>query len=102
MTTHGKWSQPGVPHKGWTCIDVYDVGEPSHLCEMCEEQLVRYVHVMEHPDHSEALDVGCVCAGNMEQDPVGARKRETRLKSRQRQRGQWLDKPWRVSEKGNE
>jgi hypothetical protein len=21
MTLHGKWSQPGVPHRGWVCVD---------------------------------------------------------------------------------
>jgi hypothetical protein len=21
MTATGKWTQPGVPHKGWACID---------------------------------------------------------------------------------
>jgi hypothetical protein len=40
----GKWSEPGVPHRGWNCIDIHDVGEPSHLCEMCESQMVRYIH----------------------------------------------------------
>ncbi|GHV93821.1 hypothetical protein AGMMS50293_01410 [Spirochaetia bacterium] len=40
----GKWSEPGVPYKGWTCIDVEDIEEPCLTCEMCESQLIRYVH----------------------------------------------------------
>jgi hypothetical protein len=43
----GKWSQPGVPHKGWVCVDIEDLGEPSLTCEMCESQNIRYVHYME-------------------------------------------------------
>jgi len=40
----GKWSQAGVPHRGWTCVDIDDLGEPSATCEMCETQEIRYVH----------------------------------------------------------
>jgi hypothetical protein len=25
----GKWSAAGVPHKGWVCVDIEDLGEPS-------------------------------------------------------------------------
>lgn len=49
----GKWSMPGVPHKGWTCIDIEDLGAPDAVCEMCERQDIRYVHAMEHPDYPE-------------------------------------------------
>lgn len=77
MRAYGKWSDPGVPHKGWRCVKIQDRGEPSHTCEMCETTSVRYVHTMEHDDYPTELYVGCVCAGNMEQDPVGARKRES-------------------------
>ena len=28
----GKWRQQGVPHRGWTCIDIEDLGEPAHTC----------------------------------------------------------------------
>jgi hypothetical protein len=68
----GKWRRPGVPHKGWQCIDIEDLEEPCHVCEMCEVQIVRYVHTMFHPDYG-TLEVGCICAGYMEQDLVGAR-----------------------------
>ena len=44
----GKWSRVGVPHKGWTCVNVEDLGEPEAVCEMCEIQQIRYVHWMEH------------------------------------------------------
>ena len=62
---YGRWSEPGLPHKGWICIDVIDLGEgASKLCEMCEHADIRYVHYMAHEDYPQVLDVGCVCASH--------------------------------------
>ena len=80
-TQRGKWSQPGVPQRGWTCVDVDDLGEPSQLCEMCESVDIRFLHHMQHPDYSDILAVGCVCAEHMEQDYVRPKEREKRLRS---------------------
>jgi hypothetical protein len=101
MTGTGKWAQPGVPHRGWECVDIEDLGNVDAVCEMCEMVHIRFVHIMEHPDH-EALRVGCVCAGNMEQDLVGARRRESEFKKRQSRRSSWLTRPWRTSRAGND
>ena len=49
-TRRGKWSEAGVPKKGWTCVGVEDLEEPSQLCEMCDSAEIRYAHIMEHPD----------------------------------------------------
>jgi hypothetical protein len=100
-TGTGKWRQGGVPHKGWTCVRIEDLEVPSHVCEMCENQLVRYVHTMRHPEYPEVLRVGCICAGHLEEDVTGARRRETNLKSVGRRRALWLARKWRVSRKGN-
>ncbi len=70
----GKWSIAGVPHKGWTCVDIEDLGEPSAECEMCESQSIRYVHHMQHPQYANVLAVGCVCAGHMEGDLAASRR----------------------------
>ena len=43
----GKWSQAGVPHKGWRCVDVDDRAAVDHVCQMCESQAVRFVHKTE-------------------------------------------------------
>jgi hypothetical protein len=102
MTATGKWTQPGVPHKGWTCIDIEDLDSPGHVCEMCEVQEVRYVHTMEHSDYAGSLLVGCICAGHMEQDLVGARAREDAFKASRSRRARWLTREWRVSHAGNE
>ena len=91
----GKWRELGVPHKGWQCIGIEDLEEPCHLCQMCEVQIVRYMHTMFHPDYGE-LEVGCICAGHMEQDLIGARLRETSFKQRLSRRMNWLRCRWRV------
>jgi len=97
----GKWSKPGVPHRGWNCVDIEDLGEPNLECEMCESQMIRYVHHMEHPQFPEVLQVGCVCAGHLEGDVAAARTREASMKSRSGKRKRWLTRKWRVSAKGN-
>jgi hypothetical protein len=97
----GKWARAGVPKKGWSCIGIDDLGEPSAICEMCEHQEIRYVHTMRHPDYPDQLECGCVCAGHMEQDLIGARSREQRLKNGATRRKRWLVRKWKTSAKGN-
>lgn len=102
MTDHGKWSLPGVPHKGWTCVDDEDLGRPRAICEMCEEQKIRYVHYMTHPDFDGTLAVGCICAGHMEENPQAAKAREKTLQNIAKRKANWLSRNWRRSTKGNE
>jgi hypothetical protein len=83
----GKWSRRSIPHKGWTCIDMHDLGDVRMICEMCETAEIRYVHVMTHPDFESGegeLEVGCICAGNMEQDYAAAELREKQYRRRQK------------------
>jgi hypothetical protein len=99
-TSRGKWSQPGVPHKGWTCVGVEDLEEPSQICEMCESVEIRYVHNMEHPDYPAILNVGCVCAEHMEGDYVRPRQREASLRKASRRRSNWHKRTWSLSQTG--
>jgi hypothetical protein len=98
----GKWAQSDVPHRGWTCVDVEDLGEPSATCEMCEVMRIRYVHHMEHLQYDDVLRVGCVCAEHMEGDYVGPRRREAALKNRLKRRQRFVDREWNRSRAGNE
>jgi hypothetical protein len=101
--------QPGVPHKGWHCVDVVDLradGEPADetdyaTCQMCGNEKIRYVHIMEHPDLDENFEVGCVCAEKMSGDYEGPKRREAKLRNRAVRRTRWLQRKWRVSAKGN-
>ncbi len=97
----GKWSQPGVPHHGWICVGMEDLGEPTGQCEMCEAQAIRYVHQMKHPEYPDELGVGCVCAEHMETDKGASRSREKDLKNVAEKRKRWLTRKWRLSKKGN-
>lgn len=99
-TQRGKWSAAGVPHKGWQCIGVEDLREPSAVCAMCECVEIRYVHYMEHPDYPDELGVGCICAEHMENDYVRPRERETRLKNMARRRSKWHNRKWNISRNG--
>jgi hypothetical protein len=102
-TNHGKWSQEGVPHKGWTCIDIEDSGAVSFVCEMCESQHIRYIHYMKHPDYQDILSVGCVCAGKMEGNYTKAKLRDDFMKKRAARRLHWIhNSRWKVSQKGND
>ncbi len=75
----GKWRQAGVPKRGWECVDWYDNKYRKDLravCEMCEVQEIRFVHVMEHNEYPDRLHCGCDCAGYMEENYVRAKNRE--------------------------
>lgn len=100
-TFRGKWSEKDVPKKGWNCIGIDDLDEPSQVCEMCETQEIRYVHIMEHSDYPEPLHVGRVCAEHMEEDYVRPKNREKRLKTLARRRSAWPQRKWQLSRQGN-
>lgn len=93
----GKWSEPGVPHTGWHVVHYYKLEDRDQLCEMCERQTVMFVHVMRHDEYEGDLKVGCVCAGHMEGDLDGARKREIRYRNKSKRRDNWLMRFWRNS-----
>jgi hypothetical protein len=101
-TGTGKWAEPGVPHRGWECVHIEDLGEPSATCEMCQVMTIRFVHTMSHPDYGDELRVGCVCAGHMEEDYEAAKSRETAMRARSSRRAKFPDRAgWRLSARGN-
>jgi hypothetical protein len=100
--SRGKWSQSGVPHKGWRCINSEDLSEPSLRCQMCESSEIRYVHYMEHDGYPGILACGVVCAGNMEQDLLRARVREQLLAGSARRRAHFPKRRgWHLNRKSN-
>ncbi len=102
MVSLGKWSDPGIPHKGWTCVDIEDLGDPSAICEMCEHQEIRYVHYMQHPDYNSELACGCDCAARMEENYAAAESREKKMKNRSGRKKAWPNlKSWYRSKTGN-
>lgn len=95
------WKRDDVPHSGWTCGGVTDLGAPTGICQMCGYQIIRYVHHMYHPSYSP-LNVGCVCAGKMEGDVEQAKRREQEFKNRQARKENFTKKQWKISKNGNQ
>ena len=89
-----------MPHKGWHCFDVEDLGKPTHTCEMCGQEQIRFVHYMRHLEHRD-LQVGCICAEKMTEDYVNPKLREQALRNKASRRSRWLSRKWRISAKGN-
>jgi hypothetical protein len=103
----GKWSKPGVPHKGWKNVGEVDLREEDRdaeleVCEMCEAREIRYVHIMEHPKYPSELRCGVVCAGKLAEDYEGAQLREKRMRGRATRRENFHKrKGWKVAKNGN-
>lgn len=103
------WNTPGIPHRGWTLEDVYDVradGESVdetnyEKCEMCGNEKIRFVHIVSHPDMNDQMRVGCVCSEKMTNDYVNPRRVEKELRKRATRRNNWTKKNWRTSQNGN-
>lgn len=98
----GKWSEKGVPHKGWACIHIEDLGESAQTCEMCETREIRFVHHMQHQKYPDILRVGCICAGHLEGDLTASKAREKSMRSRAAKKKRWALRKWKVSAKGNQ
>ena len=58
---------------------------------------------MQHPSYPKVLGCGCgcVCAGHMEDDYEGARRREKVVRNTGARRSRWLTRNWRISRNGN-
>ena len=94
------WKRDDVPHIGWICTGVTDLGAPAGICEMCGQQIIRYAHHMAHPRYRQ-LVAGCVCAGKMEGSVDAARKREGDFKNRMARKESFLKRRWKKSVNGN-
>ena len=95
------WKRADVPHSGWLCVGFYDLGKPIGICEMCGYQIIRYVHVMNHPEFPGDIRAGRVCAGRMAGNPEEALKREQDHINMQKRRSYFIQRKWKKSKKGN-
>lgn len=96
------WKDPTVPHAGWRCVDIIDLGEPDGICRMCGHQIIRYVHMMTHDNYPRRIGAGCICAGRMEGNEDAAKKRESEYKNRQMRLNTFLKRRRMKSKNGNE
>ena len=105
---HKTLKEWGAPLEGWICNWVYDVAEDQDdesivfaECELCGCKQVRYVHVMEHPDYFDYVEVGCVCAGVMEGDILAAKDRECLVRNRAKRKSNFPRRKWKTARNGN-
>ena len=102
VSNFGKWADAGVPHKGWTCVDIEDLGSASQICEMCEHQTIRFVHFMTHPNCTGELSCGCDCAARMEENYQAAEIRDKGMRNRAGRKKKWPNlQAWHTSQNGN-
>ena len=99
--TPNLWKNDDIPHEGWYCVGITDLGSPCGVCEMCGYQIIRYVHHMVHNSYGGTLNVGCVCAGKMEGDIEKAKKRERDFKNREARKESFMNRKWNQSRNGN-
>jgi len=103
------WNKSEIPHKGWILEDVIDIREDGQsveeteyeTCMMCNNEKIRFVHIVSHKDFGEKLKVGCVCAEKMTNDYVNPKKQERKLRNIAQRRINWLRKDWKISKNGN-
>ena len=98
-----------APLDGWYCDRMYDVAEDDEspntvvltTCELCGCSSVRYVHVMQNSEYFEDIEVGCICAGIMEGNILGAKARDNDMKNRARRKRNFLKRKWYKTICGN-
>lgn len=95
------WKRDDVPHSGWICTGITDLGAPVGICEMCGHQIIRYAHHMIHPQYRPIV-AGCYCAGKMEGNIDAARERERNLKNQLARKESFIRRQWKRSKNGNE
>lgn len=103
------WDKSDIPHKGWTEVDIIDLGEEAEpgeqieyeTCEMCGNEKIRFVHVLTHPDFNGEMRVGCVCAERMTDDYVNPERRENEVRNRANRKYNFMKQEWYRNAKGN-
>ena len=104
-----RWDQAGIPHKGWILEGVEDIKDhfkdgkdvEYETCEMCQNERIRYVHILSHPNYDGILRVGCDCACRMTEDYETPYEYERRAKNRSNRRKNFVKQEWRLNPKGN-
>jgi hypothetical protein len=95
------WTHPGFPRKGWAFEEMDDLGKPSHRCEACAKEGVRFVHVLSHPDWEQEIHVGCICAEKLTGNLFLPKAREAAMKNRYNRMVNFLAQKWQSNCKGN-
>lgn len=104
-----EWNIQGIPHKGWKLVDCIDLGANGsgsngiryESCEMCNQERIRYVHILRHPNYPNEIRVGCVCACKMTGDYDTPHEFEKKLHNRFLRKNNFLKQNWIRNPNGN-
>lgn len=96
---------PGFPTRGWVELEVEDLGrDPAdhQLCGYCGQEHVRYLHKLDHSDGGWPVqEVGCICAGKLTGDELGAKASDRAARNLSARRANWCGlKGWKIGRKG--
>ena len=98
-----------LPNKNWKLINVYDVREDGQsaentiyeTCMICNNEKIRYVHVIIHEKVDNEFLVGCICAEKMTNDYINPKKLENELKNKANKKNNFIKRNWKLTENGN-
>jgi hypothetical protein len=90
-----------APLSGWYCIHMIDTENDEATCELCGCHKVRFIHVMRHDDFFDDVQVGCICAGIMEDNILAAKDRERQLENRAKRKHNFPNRKWKTAINGN-
>ena len=92
----------GLPINGWRCVDWEDTKAATSTCQLCGFTKVRYLHHMFNEITGDSLNVGCYCAGGMENNLCAAKERERAGVNRVNRRERFFSKEWEFYEEDGE
>lgn len=105
----GLSSVPGVPHKGWSLVDVIDSRDDEgtdfddyESCEFCDQEHIRYVHVLSHREYPDTMRVGCICSCHLTEDYVNPKRREREVRNLAAKRKRFVTTNWGRNRYGGE
>lgn len=84
----------GLPINGWKCVDWEDTRSATSTCQLCGFTKVRFLHHMYNEITGDRLNVGCICAGGMEDNLYAAQERERIGTNRVERRKRFFSKEW--------
>lgn len=91
---HKRLRKLNAPLENWRCVEVIDEETADFICELCDCQKVRFIHVMEHSDYPDYIQVGCICAGIMEGNLMAAKERDDAARRKSQRRSNFRKKKW--------
>lgn len=101
-------SESGVPHKGWSLVDVIDLRDDGHFfgdyenCQFCGKEQIRFVHLLKHDAYPSEMRVGCICSCHLTQDYVTPKVRERAARNRAARKEKFLTRKWKTTVLGGE